>query len=92
MRIDAISRAWGALLLLSMVSVVLAAGAAQALPAGAAGVLILVFAWMKARLILSRYLGLWRAPFWLSGFNWALGLFSLLLLVLYLVPVIRAQV
>ena len=51
-----------------------------------AGTLILTFAWLKARLILGRYLRLDAAPFWRRGFGISLGLFCLLLLGLYLAP------
>ncbi|MBG6205168.1 nitric oxide reductase NorF protein [Labrenzia sp. EL_13] len=86
MTFDTITRAWFDLLFLSAASVLIAAGFTETLGAGATGGLVLVFAWMKARVILSRYLGLWQAPIWLSGFNWALGLFCLLLLGLFLIP------
>jgi len=48
--------------------------------------LILTFAWLKARVILSYYLGLNAAPFWRRGFGISLGIFCLLLLGLYLLP------
>ncbi|MBC7153389.1 MAG: nitric oxide reductase F protein [Rhodobacteraceae bacterium] len=51
-----------------------------------AGALILALAWLKARVILARYLGLAAAPFWRRGFEVALALFCLLLLGLYLAP------
>lgn len=51
-----------------------------------AGGVILVLAWLKARVILARYLGLCDAPFWRRGFEISLGLFCLLLLALYLAP------
>ena len=51
-----------------------------------AGSVILLLAWLKARVILSDYLGLAAAPFWQRGFGLSLGLFCTLLLVLYLVP------
>ena len=79
-----------ALLLLSGASVLTAALAGASFSQSAIGVLVLLFAWMKARVILARYLGLWQAPCWLSGFNWALGLFSLLLIALYLIPALAA--
>ncbi|WP_299470881.1 hypothetical protein [uncultured Roseibium sp.] len=89
MSFNATTRAWLCLLLLSGASVLVAAGAAGTLGAAATGILVLIFAWMKARVVLSRYLGLWQAPVWLTGFNWALGLFCLLLLGLFLIPEIR---
>lgn len=89
MNLDTTTRAWAGLLLMSAASVLIAAGFTDRLSAGATGALVLVFAWMKARVVLSRYLGLWQAPTWLSGFNWVLGLFCLLLLGLFLVPEFR---
>ncbi len=49
-----------------------------------AGVLILLLALFKARIILSRYLGLSQVPTWRRGFNLSLSLFCLMLLGLYL--------
>ena len=51
-----------------------------------AGAAILTLAWLKARIILARYLGLAQAPFWARGFGIVLALFCTLLLGLYLVP------
>lgn len=84
---DPILRAWLALLALSVASVVVAwlvgvGGFGEA----ATGAVIFILAWSKARIILSRYLGLWQAPTWLSGFNWVLGLYCLLMLGLFLIP------
>ncbi|WP_305985198.1 hypothetical protein [Roseibium sp. MMSF_3544] len=90
MSADKTTRAWISLLLLSGVSVVIATGATETLGVAITGALVLIFAWMKARVVLARYLGLWQAPAWLSGFNWALGLFCLLLLGLFLIPEIGA--
>lgn len=89
MNLDPTTRAWACLLLLSAASVLIASGFADTLSSGMTGALVLGFAWMKARVVLSRYLGLWRAPAWLSGFNWALALFCLLLLGLFLIPEVR---
>jgi hypothetical protein len=88
MKSDPIFRAWFLLLVLSAASVVAALIAGMGFGESVVGVLVLLFAWMKARVILARYLGLWQAPFWQSGFNWALGLFCLLLLGLYLAPTV----
>jgi hypothetical protein len=90
MKTDPILRAWLSLLVLSAASVVAALIAGIGLAESVVGVLVLLFAWMKARVILSRYLGLWQAPTWQSGFNWVLGLYCLLLLCLYLVPAFTA--
>ena len=54
--------------------------------AALAGVAILTLAWLKARIILSRYLGLAAAPFWRRGFGISLVAFCILLLGLYLIP------
>ena len=83
---DPLTRAWFSLLLLSGASTLIAALASGGVAPTAIGAAILVLAWMKARVILSRYLGLWRAPTWRAGFNWALGLYCLLLLGLYIIP------
>ncbi|MEV8468295.1 nitric oxide reductase F protein [Fluviibacterium sp. DFM31] len=83
---DPLTRAWVVLLLLCAASTLIAALDALAVAPVVVGALILLLSWMKARVILSRYLGLWRAPTWRAGFNWVLGLYCLLLLGLYLVP------
>ncbi len=81
-----LARAWGALITLSGLSTAVAlwplAGGARA----ASGAVILTFAILKARIILSQYLGLARAPYWRHGFNAVLTLYGVLLLGLYLVP------
>lgn len=46
---------------------------------------LLMFAWLKARVILSRYLGLAAAPDWLRGANLVLALYAALLLSLTLI-------
>ena len=51
------------------------------------GALILGLAWLKARVILGRYLGLAQAPFWARGFGISLALFCAFLLGFYLIPV-----
>lgn len=79
-------RAWIALLGLSLGSTLIAALVGHGMGRTAVGAAILALAWMKARIILSRYLGLWQAPGWRVGFNWALGFFCLILLGLFLVP------
>ncbi|POF27742.1 nitric oxide reductase F protein [Roseibium marinum] len=83
---DATTRAWVTLMVLSGASVLVALTGGASFGGSVAGALILLFAWMKARVILARYLGLWRAPAWLSGFNWVLGLYCMLLLGLFLAP------
>ncbi|PRY21858.1 hypothetical protein CLV78_108130 [Aliiruegeria haliotis] len=83
-----LTRAWLALLLLSGGSTVIAALVSQGVAPATVGVGILLFSWMKARVILSRYLGLWQAPSWRRGFNLVLGIYCLLLLGLYLIPAV----
>ncbi|WP_394197019.1 cytochrome C oxidase subunit IV family protein [Litoreibacter albidus] len=83
---DALTRAWLALLVLSGLT-----AAAATLKDGGAdiriiGIVVLVLALLKSRLILSRYLGLAGAPAWRRGFNLSLTLFVLLLLGLHLFP------
>ena len=86
----ALTRAWMALMLLSGASTLIAALVSRDAAPTIIGTLILLFAWMKARIILSRYLGLWQAPAWRAGFDWVLGLFCLLMLALYLIPMLAA--
>ncbi|MCX2724651.1 hypothetical protein [Roseibium salinum] len=86
MTMDPITRAWLTLMVLSAASVLAALAAGASFGHSAIGASVLLFAWMKARVILSRYLGLWQAPGWRAGFNWVLGLHCLLLLGLFLIP------
>jgi hypothetical protein len=79
-------RAWGWLIGLSLCSTGVALWHWPAALNPLAGALILTLGWLKARVILGRYLGLEAAPFWRRGFDIALALFCLLLLGLYLVP------
>ena len=85
---DKLIRAWIWLLVLSIGST----GAAMAITTGngitLAGCLILAFAWAKARIILADYLGLAQAPFWRRGFNLVLGLFILVAVGLFLIPML----
>ncbi len=84
-------RAWALLAGLSLAAALVVVAAANAgLPRQAAGAAILALALAKARVILARYLGLEEAPSWLSGITWVTGLWALLALALYLVPVLTA--
>lgn len=83
---DALTRAWIALVALSGASALVAAMAGAQIDRRLAGAVVLALALVKSRVILSRYLGLWRAPSWRRGFNLSLTLFGLLLLALYLAP------
>ena len=87
---DPVTRAWLTLLTLSAATVL--ATLLIALPAAqsAVGAVVLLLSVLKARIILSRYLGLWQAPTWLSGFGWVLAFYFLLLLGLYLLPAFRS--
>ncbi len=78
--------AWGSLMVLSLGSTLLSQPDIWALWPVAAGIGALVLAWLKARIVLSRYLGLAAAPSWQRGFEISLALFCLLLLGLYLLP------
>ncbi|MHA7774656.1 cytochrome C oxidase subunit IV family protein [Roseibium sp. M-1] len=80
--------AWLALMGLSIATVLVTSVSADLFSRSLFGGLLLFLAWAKARIILSRFLGLWQAPAWLSGFSWVIGLYCLLLLCLYLVPAI----
>ena len=86
-------RAWVFLLVLSMASTGVALFIDRGQPldgsghiAAISGVIILTLALIKARIILSRYLGLEATRFWRRGFNFALTAYALLLLGLYLAP------
>ncbi|MEQ1519227.1 MAG: hypothetical protein ABL931_22350 [Usitatibacteraceae bacterium] len=45
--------------------------------------LVLIFAGLKARIILTRYLGLSRSRFWMTGFDATIGLFLALAYAIY---------
>ncbi|GAA6162933.1 hypothetical protein NBRC116590_06370 [Pelagimonas sp. KU-00592-HH] len=83
---DPLNKAWFALFALSGASAVVAELAIGGLDRRVVGAVVLLLALMKARVILSRYLGLAEAPSWRRGFNLVLTLFCLLLLGLYLIP------
>jgi hypothetical protein len=83
---DLLFRAWAVLIGLSLGSTLISLWHWPPAFSAGAGTLILTFAWLKARLILGRYLRLDAAPFWRRGFGISLGLFCLLLLGLYLAP------
>lgn len=85
---DKLLRAWIALVLLSGVSAVAAGLVNAGVDARVTGSLVMLLALMKARVILSRYLGLDAAPSWRPGVNLTILLFCLLLLGLYLVPLL----
>lgn len=77
---------WVWLIALSGGSAIVAYVATHGIDRRVTGAVILTLALIKARLILSRYLGLAQAPGWLAGFTWVIGLVGLLILGLYLVP------
>lgn len=83
---DPLLRAWVTLIGLSLGSTVLSLWHWPPNLTALSGTVILTLGWLKARVILARYLGLSAAPFWRRGFGLALGLFCLLLLGLYLLP------
>lgn len=76
-------QAWLLLLALSAATAFLASGHAT-LPAAATGVLLLVLAFAKGRIILDDYLGLRQAPAWRRGFALGLAIFLASLATLYL--------
>ncbi|MEZ5685343.1 MAG: nitric oxide reductase F protein [Paracoccaceae bacterium] len=86
---DPLIRAWAWLLALSGISTALAVAVSKGLLGGhgvtIGGAVILILAWAKAGIILSRYLGLAQAPFWHRGFRLTLGFYAALLLALYLI-------
>lgn len=73
--------AWLALLVLSLGSTTLSL---DVIPTTATGVILLGLALLKARIILSDYLGLRAAPFWRRGFTFVLSLYVTVLFGLYL--------
>lgn len=82
-----ITRAWLLLLALSAASTVVSFGVTLQRPASIpflGGVVILLLAWAKARIIAARYLELAAAPAYLRGFSFVLALFMAGLLGLYL--------
>lgn len=83
---DPLLRAWLWLIMLSLAATAVSVWPWPVAFTPVAGTLVLGLAWLKARVILARYLGLAAAPFWRRGFDMALGLFCLLLLGLYLAP------
>ncbi|SFT39045.1 cytochrome C oxidase subunit IV family protein [Sedimentitalea nanhaiensis] len=82
----ALRTGWLTLMALSLISTVISLWSFPDGWQALAGTAILILAWLKARVILGRYLGLDSAPFWARGFGIALGLFCVLLLGLYLAP------
>lgn len=76
----ALDRAWAGLALLSALSTAISLGP---IPAPWSGVLILVCAWAKARLVFLWYLDLAPVPGWRGGILFGLALFTLVLLGLY---------
>jgi hypothetical protein len=89
-----ITRAWIFLLALSAASTAVSFGVTVQRPAAIpflGGVVILLLAWAKARIIAARYLDLAQAPGYLRGFSFVLMLFMAGLLGLYLAapPVLR---
>ncbi len=88
MRSDPLTRAWLALIALSGLSALAAAAIGRGYDARIAGGIVLLLALIKARVILSRYLGLADAPSWRRGFNAVLALFMLVALGLYLAPLL----
>lgn len=84
MHMAPLTRAWIALLMLSGTATVVSLLSGAGLNQRIAGVLVVLLALAKARVILSRYLGLWQAQAILRGFTMALALFSLMVMGLYL--------
>ena len=85
---DILWRSWAWLLALSLASTAAALAVESGGSSRLAGAVILLLAYLKARLILANYLGLAGAPSWLRGFNLVIGLFMALLLALYLIPAV----
>ena len=83
---DPLTRAWALLIALCLATTAIAALGPEPSAPLALGAVILAIAFLKMRLILTRYLGLANAPFWRRGFDVTLALFVLLLLGLYAAP------
>lgn len=83
---DMLWRSWGWLLILSLASTAIAFSVTQGIAGPLAGAAILFLAYMKARLILARYLGLAESPSWYRGFKLVIGGYMILLLLIYLIP------
>ena len=85
---DPLIRAWAWLVGLGLATTAAAEGIGAGLAVPVLGTGLLAVAFVKARLILARYLGLDAAPAWRRGFEAAIGAFLVLLAGLYLVPVL----
>ena len=81
---DELTRAWVALIALSAASTMLALVVPRGTGSAAVGAAILALAWLKARVILRRYLGLAAVPDIGRGFDLVLALVMLGALGLYL--------
>ncbi len=82
-------KAWGGLVALGAATSLLAAVVGPPpIPLVAAAV-VLALAWLKARVILRRYLGLAAAPSWRGAFDVAIAAYALLLFGLFSIPVLR---
>lgn len=77
---------WVWLIALSGASALVAVVATQGGDRRITGTIVICLALIKARAILSHYLGLAQAPGWLSGFVWMIGAFGILIIGLYLIP------
>lgn len=85
MQSQTIIRAWVSLIALSLVSTGMAHLINNNSYVTYGVILVILVAWMKARIILGTYLELNHAPFWRRGFNVALTAFALAALGLYLI-------
>ncbi len=77
-------RAWVWLIALSAGSALISMAPGQGLGRQIAGVVIVLLALAKARIILAQYLRLAQAPGWLRGFTVVIALFGVLVLGLFL--------
>lgn len=75
--------AWGLLVALSLATTALTLIEVSGPARVAIGGAVLVLAGLKARTILSRYLNLARSEFWTRSFDMAIGLFLLVVFVLF---------
>lgn len=83
-----LSHAWLSLAVLSALAALVSSLSGQGIPVAWAAAGILLLALSKARVILSRYLGLSQAPGWLAGFFNVIAIWAAIMFTLYLMPLL----
>ncbi len=84
MRAHSLIWAWGWRLAMSAVTTLVTLAPPAVAPRAVVGGTVLVLAGVKARLILTQYLGLRASPFWRGSFTLAVSIFLLAAFALYL--------